>query len=831
MVLELSKPGGISSLGVVGHARASENDAVSERPETLPARQSKRRLLQQIRRQGGWARWGPRIRAMLEEEAAHGHAFLFVPVLVGGGAAIWFVLPRDPPAMAIAAFFCLFAAATVCVRYWTGSIPRVLFPVTLVLAGSMLAQIETWRRSTIILDSSVTTVITGEVHRREPAGEGRWRYFIRLSATEQPVLRRPPEDIVLLARARHAPFQAGDAIRGRARLSPPSGPALPGLNDFAFRSYYDGIGAVGFFYGAPQPAALLQSGQPPWSEDLERWIFALRGTIADRIRATVPGDPGAFAAAIVTDERRAISKATTEALRVSGLAHIVAISGLNMALAAGIFFVGLRICLGLFTGFAQAWPVKKIAAFGALLMATAYYLISGFAVSAERAYLMMAVMLVAVFFDRAAISLRNVALSALVIMAVSPSQVMGPSFQMSFAATVALVAGYALWSRQRAQQKTETPAFARGRLAPVMAGWQFMAGIFATSLVGGLSTAIYSVDHFHRLAGYGLVANLAVMPIISFLVMPMGLVGMLLMPFGLDAFFLKLMGLGLEAVIAVARQVAGWGGDVGVGRQHPWFLGGATAGFLLLTLLRTRLRLIGLPLMGLAFLLSWQAQRAPPPDILVSEDGTLVALLGPSVSTNRTRPPEFIFGQWQRALLLADPQKPVVSPAGDMHVTGAGTGAGAQRGDRTLSDEQLAHARDAMRTAFDAAAADPGRFRCQSKAWCVAVTGEGVGIAVVEDGRLAGIACDLATFVVAPRARFDECWSGVLLVNGTTLRKTGSLEVHLNGTPEIRRWRGVAAMAEIDRPWSRHRAFDWRTDAFDRSLPGPFARLVSGNGG
>src|SRR3546814_7436304 len=106
-----------------------------------------------------------------------------------------------------------------------------------------------------------------------------------------------------------------------------------------------------------------------------------------------------------------------------------------MALAAGIFFVGLRVCLGFFTGFAQAWPVKKIAAFGALLMATAYYLISGFAVSAERAYLMMAVMLIAVLFDRAAISLRNIALSALVILALSPSAVMGPSLQMSFAAT------------------------------------------------------------------------------------------------------------------------------------------------------------------------------------------------------------------------------------------------------------------------------------------------------------------------------------------------------------------------------------------------------------
>ncbi|HEX2148485.1 MAG TPA: ComEC/Rec2 family competence protein, partial [Pseudorhizobium sp.] len=268
-----------------------------------------------------------------------------------------------------------------------------------------------------------------------------------------------------------------------------------------------------------------------WADQVEAKIFALRGQIAERIRAIVPGDAGAFAAAIVTDERRAISKETTEALRVSGLAHIVAISGLNMALAAGIFFVGLRSCLGLFTGFAQAWPIKKIAALGALLMATAYYLISGFAVSAERAYLMMSVMLIAVFFDRAAISLRNVAISAIVIIAISPSEVMGPSFQMSFAATTALVAGYSAWSG-RAGRDPE-PVFAmKGRLAPIVSGCNFMMGIFVTSLIGGLSTAIYSMEHFHRLAGYGLAANLAVMPIISFLVMPAGLFGMLLMPSG-----------------------------------------------------------------------------------------------------------------------------------------------------------------------------------------------------------------------------------------------------------------------------------------------------------
>jgi len=768
------------------------------------------------------------VRRMLEEEVAHGHAFLFVPVLVGAGAIFWFTLPRDPPAPLPLALLVALAVATIVVQHRSGRLPLFLFAPTLVLAGMVLAQFETWRHATVILDSPVTTTIAGEVHRREPAGEGRWRYFIRVHQTAQPTLRRPPRDVILLARGKHPPFEAGDAVRGRARLSPPSGPALPGLNDFAFRSFHDGIGAIGFFYGAPQAAVLSQDAALNWGRAMERWIFSLRSMIADRIRSVVPRDAGAFAAAIVTDERRAISRETTEALRISGLAHIVAISGLNMALAAGIFFVGLRSCLCLFTGFAQAWPVKKIAATGALLMATAYYLVSGFAVSAERAYLMMAVMLIAVWFDRAAISLRNIALAALIMLAMAPSEIMGPSFQMSFAATAALVAGYAYWSRRGAGEDPEPSIFARGRLAPMLTGWHWMAGIFATSLIGGLSTAIYSMEHFHRLAGYGLAANLAVMPIISFVVMPAGLLGMLLMPLGLDAPLLKLMGLGLEAVIAVAKHVTSWGGDVGTGRQHPWFLSIASIGFLILALLRTRIRLVGVPIMALAFALSWQANRLPQPDILISDDGALVALRGSVLATNRTRPPAFVFDQWQRALLLPEPVAPVMSPASDLGIAAAGD----PSAKAALTDEQRDRIQSEMSSMLALAAADAGRFRCLPKLWCVAVAREGgVSIAVVEDARLVGSACDLAALVVALRARFDECLSGAVLLNGASLRKTGAIEIYLNGSPDRSLWRVNTASAGTRRPWTSHRLYDWRTDRFDETLPAPLLRMISGSGG
>lgn len=477
-----------------------------------------------------------------------------MPVAIGTGSAAWFLGAFDPPlgiAIGTAVVLALAAFAT---RH--GRTRILLTFACLVFGGMALAGIETWRHSTVILDSAVTTDVEGVVERSEAAGPGRVRYIVTVRKTANPVLRRPPVQVSLLTRAQHEPFGNGAVISGRARLSPPSGPALPRLHDFSFSAYFDGLGAVGYFYRAPQ-----QVGEPDMSADLSelafRWLFELRRQIGNRIRETAPGDAGAFAAAIVTDERRAISDDTVEALRISGLAHIVAISGLNMALAAGIFFVGVRSVFALVPGVAQAWPTKKIAAGGALAMVTGCYLVSGFGVSAQRAYIMMAVMLVAVLLDRPSISLRNVALSALIILVWSPSEILGPSFQMSFAATVALVAGYSAWSRRVRADQAELFPIRHRILTWAAIGWRFIAGIIATSPIGSLATTIFSVEHFHRIATYGLAANLAAMPIISFLVMPAGLAAMLLMPFGLDGPFIGIMAKSLEWVIVIAKHVAG----------------------------------------------------------------------------------------------------------------------------------------------------------------------------------------------------------------------------------------------------------------------------------
>lgn len=745
------------------------------------------------------ARAGKVVRGWIVEEADYGHLFYWAPVFMGVGAVLWFAARETPSPVFIGFSFIILTVAALAMRYRRQVTAAVLAAAALLCLGALAAAWETGRAGTVILDSPVTTTITARVVGREAVAGGRWRYALEMIATDKPRLKRAPTRVTLTAPGAGSPLGLGETVRGRARLLTPSGPALVGLNDFAFDAYFSGTGAIGFFYGRPEKVEPIHTAAHTPYQAARLFLEDLRGRISARIRAVLPGDTGAFAASMVTDDRRAISKETTEALRLAGLTHIVAISGLNMALAAGIFFVGIRALLSLSQDFAHRYPVKKIAAAGALLTVTGYYLISGFAVSAERAYLMMAIMLTAAMFGRPSISLRNVALSALVILALSPSAVMGPGFQMSYAATLALVAGYSVWQRRG---ESGAGRVIPGFLKPLSVGWTFIAGVFVTSLIGGLSTALFSIEHFHRIAVWGLPANLLAMPVISLVVMPAGLAALILMPIGLDWLPLKLMGAGLDLVILIAKWTASLGGDVVTGRMHGWLFVGLTASLILLAIMRSRLRFAGLvlavPLLGL----NWLVPAVPRPDLVIHEEGRLIGLIrGDRIATTALRPAGFIFEQWQRALPSRHHLKPFVERSPARKRSRERMGEVEKRAEIAVLDRDL---RDLP----------TGRFRCREGQWCAARAWNGTRIIVMEMRDLVGAACDRADLVVTPvRLTWAECQSGAKLLSATRLRRTGTVEISLD--PEnIRQFRITSGLGGGDRPWYAHRTYDWRSGAF-----------------
>lgn len=328
-----------------------------------------------------------------------------------------------------------------------------------------------------------------------------------------------------------------------------------------------------------------------------------------------------------------------------------------MALVAGIVIGSLRACMAFFPDFAARYPIKKFAACAALLASAFYLLLSGIDVAAQRSFVMLAVMLVAMTVDRAALSLRNVALAALVTIAIAPHEVMGPSFQMSYSATAALIAFYGWWSPRRAG-RTARRASGNSLLLrlPGKIG-DHISDVALTSLVAGSASAIFAAYHFNNTAPLGLIGNAFALPVVSVLVMPFAVLALLLMPFDLDFLSFAVMERGIELVVFIAHHVAALSpsGNLGPMPQPSLILMSVALVILLLT--TSWLRLCGLPLFAAAILIM---ARTTPPDIVLSEDGRLAGVRnGTALMINRPQGGAFTLNNWRQGFGLEQIVKPV----------------------------------------------------------------------------------------------------------------------------------------------------------------------------
>ena len=380
----------------------------------------------------------------------------------------------------------------------------------------------------------------------------------------------------------------------------------------------------------------------------------MRDAIDARIRTTLDGDKRAIATALLTGRRDAITTPVNDAMFISGLGHVLSISGYHMAVVAGVVFFAFRALLALIPALATGFPIKKWSAAAALAAAAFYLLLSGAEVATQRSFYMTAVVLIAVMVDRRAITFRTLALAAMVVLMLAPEAVVHPSFQMSFAATLGLVALVQI-GMPRLFASPDHSATARVAL---WGGREIMTLALA-SLVAGLATTPYAAFHFHRVTPYGVLANLAAMPVVSALVMPAGMLGLVAMPFGFDGLFWWLMGIGIDWMIAVTEWVAALPGAIG--RMAAFGTGpliAASAGIILLGLLRTPLRWSG----GVVLMLSvvW-ALAVPQPDVLISGDGHSIGVRGSDgrLHLMKTTKDAFLVKEWLAA--DADPRAPADS--------------------------------------------------------------------------------------------------------------------------------------------------------------------------
>jgi competence protein ComEC len=420
--------------------------------------------------------------------------------------------------------------------------------------------------------------------------------------------------------------------------------------------YFQGIGASGFAMGA------IKIVEPPESGGLALRYAALmqdlRDAIDARIRTTLDGDKRAIATALLTGRRDAITTPVNDAMFISGLGHVLSISGYHMAVVAGVVFFAVRALLALIPQLATGFPIKKWSAAAALAAALFYLLLSGAEVATQRSFFMTAVVLIAVMVDRRAVTFRTLAVAAMIVLGIAPEALVHPSFQMSFAATLGLVALVQI-GMPRLFAAPDNSATAKVALW----GGRELMTLTLASLVAGLATTPYAAFHFHRVTPYGVLANLAAMPVVSAVVMPAGLLGLLAMPFGFDGVFWWIMGLGIDWMIAVTRWVADLPGAIG--RMAAFGIGPlivASIGIVLLGLLRTPLRWSGAVVLGLSVV--W-ALAVPQPDILISADGHSVGVRGPDgrLHLMRTAKDAFLLREWLAA--DADPRLPTDASLSD----------------------------------------------------------------------------------------------------------------------------------------------------------------------
>src|SRR3984885_6916692 len=448
---------------------------------------------------GVWPGALEKLREWVRAEAGAGRLLPWVPIAFGTGIAFYFAADHEP-VLPVAVVTALGLGVVAFL------LRRGRFFVGAVMAASVAAGFATATFRTahvaheVLVKPAYSVSLSGFVEARD-IRERTDRFVLRVTQMDGPRLPTKLDRVRLSVRKGTAPA-VGSFVEFKARLQPPLAPLRPGSYDFGRDLFFQGIGASGFVTGGIKARAPPAAGG--FSLRYAAFMQDLRDGIDARIRATLDGDKRAIATALLTGWRDAITTPVNDAMFISGLGHVLSISGYHMAVVAGVVFFTVRALLALFPQLATGFPIKKWAAAAALAAALFYLLLSGAEVATQRSFYMTAVVLIAGLVDRRAVTFRTLAVAAMIVLVMAPEALVHPSFQMSFAATLGLVALVQIgMPRLFATPDHSTTA----RVA--LWGGRELVTLLLASLVAGLATTPYAAFHFHRVTPYGVLANLA----------------------------------------------------------------------------------------------------------------------------------------------------------------------------------------------------------------------------------------------------------------------------------------------------------------------------------
>lgn len=570
-----------------------------------------------------------RLAAAIEEEYSYRRPSLWLPVAAGAGAILSLTADKEPSLLAS-----VVALAVLSGLAWFVRARRAPFAVAAMLAAVAAGfASQGWRTARVaapVVARPMVVEVTGFVEQVDLRRVGA-RFVLRLTSAQELDNDAIPYRVRLTTN-RTPDFETGAHVALKARLLPPARAALPGGYDFARDAYFARLGGVGNALGRIEK--MEPPDPPPLALRFSAAVDRFRNALVQRVVERLPGDAGAIAAAMVAGKRDHLSREARELIREAGIFHIITISGVQMTLVAGIFFVGLRRLLALSQTLALNYPIKKWAAVMAILGAVAYDIFTGSRVGAERALVMTVIMLLAAIFDRPSLSMRNLALAVVFVVAVEPEALLGASFQLSFAAVAALVAVWeARLAAQARDRATPLTAAGGGRFGEWLAWasaarWHGLGAVLFATLCATAATASFMASDFHELSPYVLIGNPLTLTIIEFFAVPAALVGSALYPFGLDGPVWLYLGLGIEIILHAARGLAAMPASTVYLREFaPWALPFLTLAVLSAVIWRTPvLRATAIPfaLIGL-----FGATQGPRWDVAVQATGESAAIRDP----------------------------------------------------------------------------------------------------------------------------------------------------------------------------------------------------------
>lgn len=532
-------------------------------------------------------------------------------VAFGSGIALWFLGRNHWQWLAVIAFGLSSAAMAWALLHAGGRFPFFRRAIVTVCLGLSLGCALVWLKATVAGAAPIARPFVAEIgatvlSREEQPAEERVRLVL---ATREPDTARPIKVRLNLSTTQASPeIEKGALIRVRARLVPPPPPMLPGGYDFARTAWFAGIAATGSTIG---PATVLAPGK-------RGALGAAQQALSRHVQANMAGSPGAIAAALASGDRGGIAEADDQAMRDAGLTHLLSVSGLHVsAVIAAAYFVVLRL-LALMPWLVLRVRLPLLAAGAGAAAGIGYTLLTGAELPTIRSCLGAVLVMLAMAIGRDPLSMRMVAIAAFIVLLFWPEALIGPSFQMSFAAVIAIVALHGS-PAMRAFNAPRDESWAAKGLRQVVS-------LLLTGVVIELALMPIVLFHFHRAGVYGAVANIVAIPLTTFVAMPLIALGLVFDIIGMGAPFWWLGGKSLEVLLGMAHWISSLPGAVtampSIGRDvFALFL----IGLLWLALWQSRIKLAGLIPIGLGCVLLVGLRS---PDLLVSGDGRHVGITG-----------------------------------------------------------------------------------------------------------------------------------------------------------------------------------------------------------